>query len=56
MKNEKDGKIILEPVQEALTEEAWLFLPENAEILKSVKRGLEQKATVTRGSFAKYLK
>ncbi len=38
------NKIILEPIQEIPEEEAWLFLPENKEILASIKRGLKQKA------------
>jgi len=49
-------KIILEPICEISQEEAWLFAPENREILASVKRGLKQKATIKRGSFSKYLK
>jgi len=52
----QDNKIILEPVTLVPENEAWLFKPENKEILNSVKRGLKQKATVKRGSFSKYLK
>lgn len=51
----KDGKIILEPVQEVPAEEAWLFLPENKHILERLKRSLKQKATINLGSFKKYL-
>jgi hypothetical protein len=53
---ELNGKIILEPLIEVPMEEAWLFAPENKEILASVKEGLRQKATIKRGSFAKYAK
>ena len=49
-------KIILEPVKEIPTEEAWLFDPENKELLDSLKRGLKQKATKKKGSFSKYVK
>lgn len=42
-----DGeKIILEPVKEIPQEEAWLFKPENKELLESLKRGIKQKATI----------
>jgi hypothetical protein len=36
--------------------EAWLFKPENKEILKAVQEGLRKESTVDRGSFLKYLK
>ena len=50
-----DGeKIVLEPVKEILQEEMWLFKPENKELLESLKRGLTQKATIKKGSFAHY--
>ena len=55
----KDGKIILEPLVEVPKDEAWLFEPENKEILEQVKKGLSQvktKKLVSRGSFAKYRK
>jgi hypothetical protein len=49
-----DGnKIILEPIQEVPEAEAWLFLPENKEILEKVKRGLKQKATTKWSSIKK---
>lgn len=51
-----DGKIILEPLIQVPADEAWLFEPQNKEILKSVKEGLKQKGTIDRGSFSKYLK
>jgi hypothetical protein len=53
---ERQGNIVLEPVIEVPAEEAWLFAPENKEILKRVKEGLKQKGTISRGSFAKYVK
>lgn len=53
---ESAGKIILEPLIEVPAEEAWLFDPENKEILEAIKEGLRQKGTIKRGSFAKYLK
>ena len=53
---EKRGKIILEPIIEIPAEEAWLFEPQNKEILAKIKEGLQQKGTISRGSFAKYAK
>jgi hypothetical protein len=53
---EKNGKIILEPVIEVPASEAWLFEPENKKILAEIKKGLNQKGTINRGSFKKYLK
>ena len=50
------GKIILEPLMEVPADEAWLFAPENKEILERVKKGLKQKGVIDRGSFSKYLK
>ena len=44
-------KIILEPVKEIPAEEAWLFDPENKDLLESLKRGLKQKATKKRVLF-----
>jgi len=49
----RDGKIILEPVIEVPKEEAWLFAPENKEILKRIKESLKQKADIDMGSFKK---
>ena len=46
-------KIILEPMQAIPEKEAWLFEPENKEILDTLKRGLKQRATISRGSFSK---
>ena len=36
--------------------EPWLFKAENADILKAIKIGLSQDATIKRGPFRKYLK
>jgi hypothetical protein len=45
-------KIILIPMSEIPASELWLY--KNKEALASVKRGLAQKKTHDRGSFAKY--
>ena len=50
------NKIILEPIQEIPEDEAWLFLPENKEILARIKKSLREDATIDLGSFKKYLK
>jgi DNA replication initiation complex subunit (GINS family) len=50
------NKIILEPVLEVPEDEAWLFLPENKEILARIKKSLTQEATIDLGSFKKHLK
>lgn len=52
----KDSKIILEPVQEIPEDEAWLFLPENKEILARIKKGLAEEATIDFKSLKKQLK
>ena len=52
----QEDKIILEPVQEIPEEEAWLFLPENKELLARIKKSLKEDATIDLGSFKKYLK
>lgn len=52
----KEGKIILEPVQEIPTGDEWIFAPENRKTLDIIKKSLKQKATIKRGSFSKYLK
>ncbi len=51
-----ENKIILEPVQEIPENEAWLFLPENKEILARIKKSLAEDATIDLGSFKKHLK
>lgn len=48
------NKIILEPVQEVPEDEAWLFLPENREILAHIKKSLTEEAKIDLGSFKKY--
>lgn len=50
-----NGKIILEPVEENESIEAWIFKPENKKALESLKRGLKQKGKNNLGSFKKYL-
>ncbi len=50
---EKD-RIVLEPMVEIPAREAWLY--ENRASLEKVKKGLSQKGTIKRGSFAKYAK
>lgn len=41
---EKDGKIILEPINEIPERERWLFDPKNKAIVDELKRALKQKA------------
>lgn len=41
---EKDGKIILEPVQEIPKKEQWLFEPKNKAVVDELKKALKQKA------------
>lgn len=53
---ESAGKVILEPLVEVAAHEAWLFEPENKEILNAIKEGLKQKGNIKRGSFAKHIK
>jgi hypothetical protein len=43
---EKDGKIILEPVQEIPKEEQWLFDPKNKAIVDELKAALKEKAHI----------
>ena len=54
MAYKENDKIILEPMVEIPAREAWLY--EDKDALEKVKRGLSQKGTITRGSFAKYAK
>ena len=54
MAYKEDDKIILEPMVEIPAREIWLY--ENKAALEKVKRGLSQKGTIKRGSFAKYAK
>ncbi len=50
----EDDRIILEPMVEIPASEAWLY--KNKMALEKVKKGLAQKGTVKRESFAKYAK
>jgi hypothetical protein len=50
----EDDRIILEPMVEIPAREVWLY--ENKAALEKVKKGLLQKGTTKRGSFAKYAK
>ena len=50
----KNDKIVLEPLVEIPASEVWLY--KNKEALKKVKKGLTQKGTIAKGSFAKYAK
>jgi hypothetical protein len=43
---EKDGKIILDPVQEIPKEEQWLFDPKNKAIVDELKAALKEKAHI----------
>ncbi len=52
----ENNRIILEPAIEVPADEAWLFKPENKEILEAIKEGLKDKGRISRGSFAKYTK
>jgi hypothetical protein len=40
------GKIILEPIRKEPSPDAWLFEPENEQILKHVLESLQQKANI----------
>ena len=51
-----EDKIIIESLVQVPADEAWLFEPQNKEILASVKKGLKQKGTIERGSFSNFLK
>lgn len=50
----QDDKIIIEPMVEIPAREAWLY--QNEKALNKVETGLSEKATINRGSFAKYTK
>ncbi|MEW6417998.1 MAG: hypothetical protein AB1480_07740 [Nitrospirota bacterium] len=50
----EDNRIILEPMVEIPAREVWLY--ENKAAIEKVKKGLSQKGTIKRGSFAKYSK
>ena len=50
---EEGNKIILEPLVEVPASEAWLFEPQNKEILKMIKEGLKQEGTINYRSLVK---
>jgi hypothetical protein len=50
----ENDRIILEPMVEIPAREAWLF--KNRVAREKVKKGLSQKGTIKRRSFAKYAK
>jgi len=50
----EDDRIILEPMVEIPAREAWLY--ENKDAVEKVSKGLSEKGTIRRGSFAKYAK
>ena len=50
----ENDRIILVPMVEIPAREVWLY--ENKAALEKVKKGLSQKGTIKRGSFAKYAK
>ncbi len=43
----KGGKIILEPIHEEPSPDAWLFEPQNQELLRHVQESLKQEANVS---------
>jgi hypothetical protein len=49
---QSNGNIVLKPMTSIPAREQWLY--KNKKALKSVQKGLEQKGTISRGSFAKY--
>ncbi len=50
----ENGNIVLKPMTTIPAQELWLY--EDKDALASVKRGLAQKETIDRGSFAQYVK
>ncbi|MFA5998542.1 MAG: hypothetical protein WC747_00780 [Candidatus Babeliales bacterium] len=53
---QKDGNIVLEPVQQVSEREQWMLDPKNTEILKRLKKSLEEKPTIKFSEFKKTLK
>lgn len=49
----ENGDILLKPMASIPARELWLY--QNKEALASLKRGLSQKKTIDRGSFAQYV-
>jgi bifunctional DNA-binding transcriptional regulator/antitoxin component of YhaV-PrlF toxin-antitoxin module len=53
---QKDGNIILEPIQQIPEREKWMLDPKNKDILKRLKKSLEEKPTINFDEFKKTLK
>ena len=53
---QKDGNLILEPVQQIPECEQWILDPKNKEILKRLKKSLEEKPTIKFREFKETLK
>lgn len=51
---QQDNKIILEPMVEIPASEVWLY--KDLTSFQKVKEGLQQKGSISRGSFVKYVK
>ncbi|MDQ1354419.1 MAG: hypothetical protein QG657_4728 [Acidobacteriota bacterium] len=49
----ENGDILLKPMASIPARELWLY--QNQDALDSVRRGLSQKGTIDRGSFAQYI-
>jgi len=48
-----NGDILLKPMGSIPAREIWLY--QNQEAVESVRRGLSQKGTIDKGSFAQYV-
>jgi hypothetical protein len=48
----ENGDILLQPMSEIPAREAWLY--QNKGAIESVRRGLSEKGTIDRGSFARF--
>jgi bifunctional DNA-binding transcriptional regulator/antitoxin component of YhaV-PrlF toxin-antitoxin module len=53
---QKNGNIILEPIQQIPEREQWMLDPKNKAILKRLKTSLEEKPTIKFSDFKKTLK
>jgi hypothetical protein len=53
---EKNGNIILEPIQEVDDREKWLLDPKNKPILDQLKKAINQKDLINFDDFMKTLK
>lgn len=49
----ENGDILLKPMASIPARELWLY--QNQDAVESVRRGLSQKGTIDRGSFAQYI-